>query len=376
MELDKSAICEKPRFEEVFFGEKAEHFRSQLTAGRVPTPNCVRCSHLQAATRRQAEQSSKDVKLPHSIMVENTSACNLRCLSCRRDALSVLRKRRMMSLDDIRRLATEMKQIGVTKITYHHLGEAFLSKRLAEELRIIRSHNPEVYIQVSTNGMLLTTDAHREAAMLFDHIQVSLDGVNQHMAARYQRGICFEKVLANMKHLVAYRDERKLSRPVIVWKYLLFHWTECRRHQLQAIELARCRRGRTVAGTDRESLLRFAVAHFARAEPRSGHPGWVGQVCADSRREGATPGQHAGQVGQRGEDAGNVVLRASKLTLRGCRQLFTCLYAQADLVDFEDPALHGRKDSRYGNRPALQPGRYDLAGDASHLSPLQVQDHF
>jgi uncharacterized Fe-S cluster-containing radical SAM superfamily protein len=226
-------------FQQAFEGETAERFRRELAEGRIPTANCVRCQHLKQVSRAEAREATNRVKLPHSILVENTSACNLRCLSCRRDTVRKLRKRRMMSLDDIHRLALDIREMGVQELTYHHLGEPFLSKRLGDELRLIRKLNPEIRIQVSTNGMMLNTDAKREAALLFDHIQVSLDGVNQQMVERYQRGSHFETVYENMKQLVAYRDARGLQRPIICWKYLLFRWTEKRRHQLQAIELAR-----------------------------------------------------------------------------------------------------------------------------------------
>jgi pyruvate-formate lyase-activating enzyme len=224
--------------EEAYLGEKAQSFREQLAAGRMPTANCVRCFHLRKTSKENAKQAVERIDMPRSIMIENTSACNLRCLSCHRNRVRDLRKRRMMSLEDIKRLALDMKRMGVREASYHHLGEPFLSKQLAEELRIIRQHNPEIHIDVSTNGMMLTSDAQREAAMLFDHIQISLDGINQRMVNRYQRGSCFDTVYNNMKQLVTYRDERGLDRPVICWKYLLFRWTERRTYQLRAVELA------------------------------------------------------------------------------------------------------------------------------------------
>ncbi len=229
----------KTSFHDVLHGEKAQRFRQQLSAGQLPTNNCVRCVHLRKTTQAEAQRALSEVTPPHSILVENTSACNLRCVSCNRDLVKTLRKRRMMSLEDIERLAREMRQIGVREITYHHLGEPFLSKRLATELLTIRAHNPEIRIQVSTNGMMINSDSKREAAMLFDHIQISLDGINQTMVERYQRGAHFETVYENMKQLVAYRDARGLKRPIICWKYLLFRWTEQRKHQKRAIELAR-----------------------------------------------------------------------------------------------------------------------------------------
>ena len=226
-------------FEDAFFGRQAESFRRKLAEGKTPTPNCYRCSHLRPVSKREAQRSLEEVNRPFSVMIENTSACNLQCISCRRDTLRSLRKRRMMPLEDVAKLAEEMGSMGVEKISYHHLGEPFLSKRLADELTTIRSHIPDVHIQVSTNGMLVDNDTRRDAALLFDHIQFSLDGIDTCMADRYQRGIDFDKVFENMKQLVAYRDARNLRHPIIVWKYLVFRWNERRPYRLKAIELAR-----------------------------------------------------------------------------------------------------------------------------------------
>jgi len=226
-------------FEDVFFGPTAQAFRKQLADGRVPTPNCARCMHLRMVRKHEAQRLLDHVAMPASVMLENTSACNLRCVSCRRDTVKRLRKRRTMSLDDVRKVAQDLQRIGVEEITFHNLGEPFLSKRLLDELTIIRECNPGVWLQVSTNGMLVDSDRKREAALLFDHIQFSLDGIDQEMVARYQRGLDFDTAFGNLKDLVAYRDARRHPRPRIVWKYLLFRWNERRKHRLRAIEMAR-----------------------------------------------------------------------------------------------------------------------------------------
>ncbi len=226
-------------FEDAFFGPTAQAFREKLAAGRIPTPNCTRCQQRHSVSKREAQRLLDSVALPASVMVENTSVCNLHCLSCARDRVKHMRKRRTMSLDDVRSVARDLEQIGVERITFHNLGEPFLSKRLLEELTIIREHNPHVEMEVSTNGMLIDTDQKREAALLFDRVHVSLDGVDQAMASRYQRGIDFDRVLQNVEDLVEYRDKRNVARPRIIWKYLLFRWSEGRPHQLRAIDLAR-----------------------------------------------------------------------------------------------------------------------------------------
>ncbi len=226
-------------FEEVFLAPTAQSFRKQLANGEIPTTNCPGCMHLRTLPKREAQRLLNHVSMPVSVMLENTSACNLRCISCRRDTVKKIRKRRTMSLDDVRKVAEEMGQIGVEEITFHNLGEPFLSARLLDELTIIRECIPGVRLQVSTNGMLVDTDRKREAALLFDHIQFSLDGINQEMVARYQRGLDFDTVYKNMKDLVAYRDARGRTSPRLVWKYLLFRWTERRKHLLTAIDMAR-----------------------------------------------------------------------------------------------------------------------------------------
>jgi pyruvate-formate lyase-activating enzyme len=225
--------------EDAFLGPAAQSIREQLARGCVATPNCTRCMNLHLVPKSEALRSLGCVETPTSVMMENTSVCNLHCLSCRRDTVKRLRRCRSMSLDDVRRIAEDLGRIGVKVITLHHLGEPFLSKRLLEELTIIRDCNPGVRLQVSTNGMLIDTDRKREAALLFDHIVFSLAGIDQDMASRYQRGLDFDQALRNLRELVAYRDARHNSRPRIVWKYLLFRWNECHKHLLRAIEMAR-----------------------------------------------------------------------------------------------------------------------------------------
>jgi len=233
------ADLNEDRLEDAFHGPTAAEFRAQLAAGRLPVTACARCWDLRMVSRDEAQRRQHDVRLPSFIMVENTSACNLKCVSCPRSSIQNMRRRRSMSLHDVRTVAEELNRVGVKEVAYLNLGEPFLSKHLQDELEIIREWNPGITINTSTNGVLLSTDAQREAALLFDHIQVSLDGMDQQTASRYQRNTDFDRVYENMKQLVAYRDERGLQRPRIIWKYLLFRWNERRKQMLAAVDLAR-----------------------------------------------------------------------------------------------------------------------------------------
>ena len=258
---------------DILSGETATRFRQQLAEGTLPIANCSRCCDLRAIPREKARGAS-EFRLPRFIMVENTVACNLRCVSCPRTRIRRLRSRISMSLDDVRRVATELRDAGVQRVGYLNLGEPFLSPNIRRELEIFREIHPQVWLATSTNGVPLDTDDKREAALLLDSLQFSLDGISQEMVGKYQRGTDFELARRNMKDLVAYRDVRTRTKPEIVWKYLLFRWNDRRSHLDKAIELAR------EAGVDRV-LFEKTLSPFYGISWRY-YLGWLKNVGEDS----------------------------------------------------------------------------------------------
>ena len=226
--------------QEIFDGEVAQRFRRVLAKGRFPVPLCPRCGELVSVDRKDVDRYLAEYHVPRKgIMVENTCLCNLRCLSCDRDAVMKMRKRPRMSLNDLEKVAGIIRDYGIQEVAYHNLGEPFLSDSIYEELSLIRVHNPEVRIVTSTNGMFLDGDTKGEAALLVDNITFSIDGSSQDLVARYQVGADFDKSCANMRNLVALRDSRGLSRPEIEWKYVVFDWNDKEPDIERAIELAK-----------------------------------------------------------------------------------------------------------------------------------------
>lgn len=241
--------------DEILSGPTAERFREELAQGRLPIPQCSRCCDLMTVPKQDAPRMAGERHLPRFIQVENISVCNLRCSSCPRTQIGQLRQKPAMSLDDMRHVADEIRRAGVTAVGLVNLGEPFLSKNVRRELEILRESNPELIINTSTNGMLIDTDEKREAALLLDRMQISLDGIDQRMANRYQRGIDFRRAYGNMRALVEYRDARGLHRPIITWKYLLFRWNDRKEYLRKAIEMGRD------AGVD-EMLFEKTVSPF------------------------------------------------------------------------------------------------------------------
>lgn len=231
-------------FEEVFFGAKAQKFRADLAAGKMPIPTCARCGDLKrlAASKNGEKVVPPTPRLPYrGILLENTVRCNVDCTGCARETAAGLRvnKQLNMPLDQMDKMTDIVARLGMKQVFYLNLGEPFLSPTIGEELAMLRRKSPDCRIVTSSNGVLLNTDAKREAALTFNHIFFSVHGITNEMSEKYMHRGNFDKAYENMKQLAAYRDARNLTDPVLEWKYLLFNWNDHPKHIERAIEMAR-----------------------------------------------------------------------------------------------------------------------------------------
>jgi len=253
----------KDSFEKIFYGPVAQNFREQLARGKFPIKTCARCGELRRiakskipaefingsgkSTTTPARPAAKAdnsewpaVRLPYrGMLLENTVNCNIDCLGCDRGSAALIRRQRQMSLEDLTRMADLVHDLGLQQVFYLNLGEPFLSPNIGQELPLLRNRNPNCRIVISTNGIILNSDAKREAAMSASHLFFSIAGVDDEMLKKYEKLGSFEKAYQNMKALVDYRNAKGLSRPLIEWKYLLFNWNDRRRTIERAIEMAR-----------------------------------------------------------------------------------------------------------------------------------------
>ena len=227
-------------FEEVFAGPVAQRFRDELAKGRMPIPTCVRCNELRQLPTRNAQPP--EIRLPfRGMLLENTVRCNVDCTGCARSSAAEIRvnKQLQMPVAEMEKMADLVQRLGLRQVFYLNLGEPFLSPNVGQELPLLRKKNPDCRIVTSTNGMLLNTDAKREAALNFSHIFFSVHGISDEMSGKYMHRGSFEKAYAAMKAMVEYRNARGLTQPILEWKYLLFNWNDRRATIRRAIEMAK-----------------------------------------------------------------------------------------------------------------------------------------
>jgi Radical SAM superfamily/4Fe-4S single cluster domain/Iron-sulfur cluster-binding domain len=254
----------KNSFQEVFFGPVARRFREDLAKGKLPIMSCTRCGDLVRVPKSQsravtgvpgevakaASETETDPdrqifagpkpRLPYrGMLLENTVRCNIDCIGCDRQSAARIRTTTQMDLDKLSRMADLVHELGLEQLFYLNLGEPFLSPNIGQELPLLRKKNPNCRIVISTNGIVLNTDGKREAALSASHIFFSIAGVDDPMLKKYEHYGSFQKAYDNMKALVAYRNARGLTAPVLEWKYLLFNWNDRPPTIAQAIEMAK-----------------------------------------------------------------------------------------------------------------------------------------
>jgi len=225
-------------FQEVFFGPKAQSFRDSLAKGKLPILTCAHCGDLKRASKAKVAEIKP--RLPYrGMLLENTVRCNIDCVGCDRIQAAGLRKTKQMELDKLAKMADLVHDLGLQQLFYLNLGEPFLSPNIGKEMPLLREKNPDCRIVISSNAIILNTDAKREAAMYASHIYFSIAGTDEAMLKKYEHGGSFEKAYENLKAIVAYRNARGLKRPLLEWKYLLFNWNDKRWMIERAIKMAK-----------------------------------------------------------------------------------------------------------------------------------------
>jgi wyosine [tRNA(Phe)-imidazoG37] synthetase (radical SAM superfamily) len=184
-------------------------------------------------------ESDHNLKFPRTLLIENTSNCNLNCLSCRRELINKNRKSRHINLEYFEIISRSIQQLEVKNVAFMNFGEPFLSNSIMEEITILRKNNPNLWIETCTNGMLVNNEYKLKSALLFDKIRFSIDGATNESVRYYQKGSNFETVYKNMSSLAKLKKSHNLKRPIIEWKYVLFKWNDSRELISKAVKMAK-----------------------------------------------------------------------------------------------------------------------------------------
>ena len=176
---------------------------------------------------------------PNRVAIENTTACNARCVMCPRDKLR--RDIEIMDLPTFKKLLDDAMAAGASNLSLHNFGEPLLDKQLAAKIAYAKANGIKETFFV-TNASLLTPERAEELiAAGIDRIKISFYGMTPDQYERIHVGLKYETVLQNVRGLLAVKKRLRIKSPKIVLRYIgrpldflrfcgewLRHWPSCK----------------------------------------------------------------------------------------------------------------------------------------------------
>ncbi len=229
-------------FSEIWNGRRYRSLRRKMLRDPGLMYLCHDCPFAieQDVSARDADRFEERAgAFPERLHVEPTVRCNLRCPACGRELAARSRRQPDMPFELYERVITEVGP-HITYLNLYDYGESFLHPRIFDMIELAKHVNPEVTVVISTNGMPLHTEQRRARLISTgcDEVIFSVDGASPETYSTYRAGGDFDRVIANMRALVAERNACGSATPRVVWRYILFQWNDSDEEMARARALA------------------------------------------------------------------------------------------------------------------------------------------
>ncbi|MEW6742618.1 MAG: radical SAM protein [Planctomycetota bacterium] len=211
-------------FAEIWRGALYRRMREKILENVNQIPICARC--VNRTPLEGPEPPLVGIPFPEIAYIEPTSACNLSCPGCDREAARV-RESMFMNMELFKKAADQIVP-HLRYLELYVLGESFAHPRIFDMISYAKRVNPNVLVNISTNGVHLA-DPRRQEKVLdsgLDALIFSIDGASQETYERYRRRGDLEKAIAAIRGILDKRRQRRVERPIVVWRYILFHWND------------------------------------------------------------------------------------------------------------------------------------------------------
>lgn len=157
---------------------------------------------------QELEHTKKSLEsYPRRIVLELTSACNLRCIMCGRSAADF--KDTFFKLSHLEKIKDTLEH--AEEVTLFGWGEPTVHPKFIEILKYLNNYPVRKYFV--TNGM--TLDKIKDALFEYkvDIVAISIDGANAETNNKIRRGSDFDKIIKSIKSIVEEKKKRNLKYP-------------------------------------------------------------------------------------------------------------------------------------------------------------------
>ncbi|MBR3298411.1 MAG: radical SAM protein [Clostridia bacterium] len=209
-------------------GEFADLFSAER--GGTDAADCSSDSKYDAAPALLSKEESKiyytHIHLPSMVRLEACTLCQLRCAGCGvqkggNDGLG----RGYLTIENFTRFC-DMNPF-VRRIELSNYGEIFLNPDLVKIMHhakkkgiLLSAHNGSNFNTVSDEQMLALVETG------FRSISLSIDGASQQTYSKYRIGGDFDRVIENIRKLLALKKEAGSEYPELSWQFILMEHNE------------------------------------------------------------------------------------------------------------------------------------------------------
>lgn len=168
--------------------------------------------------------------LPHSISVEPTTNCNLRCPECPSGLRQFTRPTGILDEELFKKIIVQHKDTLIN-LTFYFQGEPYLNPKFLDMVR--HASENSIYTITSTNAHYLNDDNCRKTIeSKLDKLVISIDGTTQESYAQYRIGGQLEKVIEGTQNILKWRKELKSKTPYVVFQLLVVKPNE---HEIESV---------------------------------------------------------------------------------------------------------------------------------------------
>lgn len=165
---------------------------------------------------------------PVVLKIDPSPFCQLNCPLCHHHEPTYnksFESKDNLSLEKLGKIIDPIKKY-LFWISLSHRGEPFMNPEIFQLIRYI--HGKNIAVSFPTNFSIKLDDNQVEELVSsgLDRLFISLDGASAETNGKYRVGSDFKLILSNVKRLSQYRIEQRLSKPKMVWKFIVFKHNE------------------------------------------------------------------------------------------------------------------------------------------------------
>lgn len=197
----------------------------RLRRGTLPPVSDLGWKHLTPSDKEAILRGIEDGVAyggPYHVEIHPADRCNIDCFFC---STAALRGTDEVPMTRFEELLGELQEAGTRSLRLSGGGEPLFHRRIRDFLQAIRTSRLPIE-NVTTNGVLLLPDIRELIADTCDHLTVSLNTADEGTYAAMMKTSPrnFQRVVDNVRELIALRRKRGAKRPRVLLQYLV--WKE------------------------------------------------------------------------------------------------------------------------------------------------------